>query len=180
MLLEADRVVLVTVDFQERLLPAMFNGSDAYDVACRLAEVFNILGLPVLATEQYPRGLGSTLPQLREQLSDDCVFEKTQFSCMGSKEFAAKFRNLGKSQVVLAGIESHVCVLQTALELNAAGYDVFVVADGVSSRRDSSVDYALKRLSFNGVSVVTYEMVVFELLGSSDHPNFKEISKRYI
>jgi nicotinamidase-related amidase len=170
--------VLVVVDVQERL----FNAMDAErrdDMVANvkiLVSAARRLGVPVLVTEQYPKGLGRTLPELRALLSDT-PFEKTAFSCAGASGFVDQLRGLGAEHVILTGIEAHVCVLLTALDLLTQGWRVSVVADAVCSRRAAHLDIGLGQARQAGAVITATETVVFQLLGSADSDAFRELSK---
>ncbi len=177
MLLDATKASLLLVDVQERLLPAMADGEQVIRNSRVLLHVAKALGLPVTVSEQYPKGLGHTVPALADNAAQ--VFDKTSFSCWRDAALKKHFIALhesGRPLVIVAGIEAHVCVLQTCVDLAAAGFGVFVVADAVSSRRQQSVELALNRMGSNGVEVVNSEMVLFELLEKAGTPQFKELS----
>ncbi|MCU0935628.1 MAG: hydrolase [Gammaproteobacteria bacterium] len=170
---------LVVVDVQERLAAAM-PAEDRARVLRNLGillEAARLLDVPVLATEQYPRGLGPSEPEVASRLpAGAAVLEKTSFSCCGADGFAACLGATPRPQVVLGGMEAHVCVLQTAFELRDQGFQVFVVEDAVCSRAPDNHANALARLRQAGVLVPSTESVVFEWLGNARHPQFKAIS----
>ena len=141
-----------------------------------LIEAAGRLSIPVLASEQHPRGLGPTVSEVRELLPGGSVVEKMHFSCLGDAGFARRLDDVGRPQAVLAGIEAHVCVLQTAEDLIASGRQVFVVADATGSRTSASHETAMTRLRAAGAFVVTTEMVVFEWLERAGTPEFKALS----
>jgi nicotinamidase-related amidase len=179
MLVEARKATLFLVDMQERLLPAMTGGAEAQGKCTILLKAAKALGVPVTVSEQYPKGLGPTVPGLREEIGDAPVFEKLSFSCWRDKTIKAHMiahHEKGRPLVILAGIEAHVCVMQTAADFSAAGFGVFAVADAMASRAPASHQMALERMRENGVSVVNTEMVVFELLGQAGTPEFKALS----
>jgi nicotinamidase-related amidase len=179
MLLEAGKSTLLLVDMQERLLPAMTGGSEAEARCAILLKAAQALDVPVNVSEQYPKGLGQTLPRLRAELGSAPVFEKLSFSCWRDAALKAHLithHESGRPLVILAGIEAHVCVLQTAADLSAAGFGVFAVADAMASRAASSHALALDRMRQNGVAVINTEMAVFELLGRAGTPEFKALS----
>lgn len=178
MLLSKDDSVLVVVDMQEKLLPAMDAPEGILRAQSILLEAARRLGVPRLVTEQYPKGLGDTVVDLQPALAGDPVFEKTAFSCLGAEGFAGALAATGRKQVVLVGIETHVCVLQTAIELLAEGYAVHVVADAVSSRTVRNRDLGLARLAAAGVVLPSMESVVFEWLRVAGGEDFKALSKR--
>ena len=176
MLITADQSCLLVIDIQDRLAPTMADTSMVIDNTAVLLKAARTLGVPVLVSEQYPRGLGPTTPELAALIPSDSVVEKVHFSCMSEDGYVRRFREIGRSQLVLVGIEAHVCVLQTAEQLVEAGCDVFVVADATSSRTVANHEAALERMRADGVHVVTTEMVAFEWLARAGTPQFKEIS----
>ena len=176
MLIDRDRVQFLLVDMQERLLPAMSDADDVLKRAVILAKAARILGLPMTVSEQYPRGLGHTVQPLKDEIGNAPVYEKLEFSCWKNAPLREHLAGTGRKQVVVAGIEAHVCVLQSAIDLKDAGFDVFTVADAVSSRSDRSRDLAASRLRHAGIAVVNTEMVVFEALGVAGSAEFKTLS----
>ncbi len=176
MLISVDRSCLLVIDIQDRLAPTMANPDMVIDNTTVLLKAAGTLGVPVLVSEQYPRGLGPTVPELAALVPPDSLVEKVHFSCMGDKGFVRRFREIGRTQVVLVGIEAHVCVLQTAEQLVESGCDVFVVADATSSRTIANHGAALERMRADGARIVTTEMVAFEWLARAGTPQFKEIS----
>ncbi len=178
-LLARDEAVLVVVDVQEKLLRAIHGGEGVAENCRRLVEGAGLLGIPVLATEQYPRGLGPTTPELRQALeaAGASLAEKMTFSCAGCDAFLAALDASGRRQVVLSGIETHVCVLQTALDLLQAGLRVHVPADAVGSRAEANRLVALDRLRAAGGIVTTTESVLFEALGTAADPEFKSVTR---
>ena len=180
MLIERNRSCLLVVDIQDRLLPAIHEGERVIENTAWLMRIAQDLGVPLLVSEQYPRGLGHTVPALRELVEDQHVVEKIHFSCAASPECQERLQGLDRSQVLLVGVEAHVCVLQTALGLVSQGNEVFVVADGVSSRRPSDAEAGLNRMRAAGAQVVTREMVAFEWLHRAGTDEFREISRRFL
>ena len=180
MLLSVKRSTLLIIDLQERLAPAVHDLKRVLANVKILLTAARSLGVPVLASEQYPKGLGPTLPELSALLSSGEtpkeVIEKTHFSCLAEPGFAEFLAPAPRDQIVLAGIEAHVCVLQTALDFKAMGRDVFVVADACSSRTKENAELAFKRMRKNDVDVVSTEMVVFEWLHQAGSPAFKKLS----
>ncbi len=172
--------VLLAVDIQERLAAAMPPAEREKVIrnAGIPLEVAGLLKVPRCFTEQYPKGLGPTEPEVQSRLGEFATrFEKTSFSCCGAEGFQTMLGNLARKQVVLAGMEAHVCVLQTALDLKSAAYDVFVVEDAVCSRNPASRDNAMQRLRAAGVTVASTESVVFEWLRDASHEHFRVIAK---
>ena len=175
MLIKASDSCLFVVDVQSRLLPVM-NEPDRVVRNCRiLLQAARRLEVPILTSEHYPQGIGTTDAALADLIPDGSVAEKIHFSSYAEPALRDRIEQAGRRQFVLSGIEAHVCVLQTALELAEAGYETFVVADATSSRSESDHDAALQRLRDFGVTIVTTEMVVFEWLRRADTPVFKEL-----
>ena len=170
-ILEAGRSALVLIDLQQRLVPALEGGDAMVANAGRLLRAAAIFEIPAIVTEQNPRALGSTVPGL-PVAGLPCVAKMTMDACRAAG-FAEALPS--REQLLLAGCEAHVCVLQTALALLESGRRVYVVADAVASRTASNHDAALRRLELHGVEIVTTEMVVFEWLGGADHPRFREV-----
>jgi len=175
-ILDRGRAALVLIDLQARLLPAIAGRERVLERALRLVEAARLLAVPVLATEHCPDRIGATVPVLAEKLEAHEVHAKRAFSAAGLACFA-RLVEAGRDQLVLAGTEAHVCVLQTALGLHAAGARVAVVADAVGSRAAVDLELGLARLARAGVEIVSSEMVLFEWLGDADHPAFKPVHR---
>ena len=163
--------VLLLVDFQTKLMPYIQDGPAAVARAVMLANVARRLEVPVVATEHYPEGLGHTAPDLLA-LADNVV-RKITFDATGALDLFSQFP-VGRQTAIVAGCEAHVCVLQTALGLQRAGWRVALVVDAVGSRRTLDRDTALRRLEARGVELVTAEMVAFEWLHAGNHPAFRD------
>jgi nicotinamidase-related amidase len=178
-LMNAERSQPLIIDVQEKLLPAMSGAQDALANSVRLVQAAARLSLPVTVSQQYPKGIGATVEDLRQHLPDACVtLDKMTFSCMRDDALRRRIEHLaaeGRDQVVVWGIEAHVCVLQTALEIVAAGLQCFVVADAIASRAPASKELALTRMQAAGVSIVTTEMAIFEWLAIAGTPDFKAL-----
>jgi nicotinamidase-related amidase len=166
---------LLVIDVQEKLLPKILDAHALVRNIAFLLDAARLLGIPVQATEQYPRGLGPTVPPLAQRLPERP--EKIAFSSCAVPSVVEHFHRLARPRVVLAGIEAHVCVLHTALDLLALDFRVYVVADAIGARARGDHDIALRRLEQAGAVLVSTEMCVFEWLGSSGHPQFKAISQ---
>ncbi|MBC6497800.1 MAG: isochorismatase family protein [Alphaproteobacteria bacterium GM7ARS4] len=171
---------LILVDIQEKLLPVMADSEGVVKNAALLCALARSLDIPIIASQQYPQGLGETHASLRPYIETSSMrIDKVTFSAAASPDFlGALCRHEARKQLVIVGIEAHICVLQTALDLLRRGYQCFVVVDGVSSRKKASVDVALSRLQQQGCSAVTTEMVLFEWLQKAGTPLFKEISQK--
>jgi nicotinamidase-related amidase len=180
MVLGREHTALVVIDVQERLFPAM--DSDHREEVMRnlkvLAATAQRLQLPTLATEQYPKGLGHTLPEMKAALPTGLTpIEKVAFSCWGVEAFRSRLTASGARQVLLGGIEAHVCVLMSALDLLAAGYGVHIVADAVTSRTQANWRLAMAQLRQAGAVVTTTETVLFQLLRQADSDDFRELAR---
>ncbi|MCX8101020.1 MAG: isochorismatase family protein [Geminicoccaceae bacterium] len=175
-LLRRDDCLLLLVDVQERLAAAMPEREQVIGRCRLLAEAARRLAVPVIASEQYPKGLGPTVPGLAASLGNAPRLEKLSFSCALEPAIVEAVRASGRRTLVLGGMEAHVCVLQTALGFRALGAEVAVVADAVASRREESRILALERLREAGCQVVDCEMVLFEWLERAGTPEFKAIS----
>lgn len=178
-LLDAGDTTLLVVDMQNRLAASMptEDWAGARDTACLLVRAADMLELPVVVTRQYPRGLGDTAPEIREHLPARAVtVDKTTFAATDAEGVREALAMAGRSQVVLCGMEAHVCVLQSAAGLAGAGYAPFVVADGVCSRSPTHRDNALERLRAAQVSVTNHESCLFEWLRDARHERFKALS----
>jgi nicotinamidase-related amidase len=167
----------LVIDLQERLVPVMEEKEQLTENCIKLIQGLQILGLPVFVTQQYTKGLGETIDEIKSVMPDFQYIEKKDFSCYGEPAFAEKLDNSGAKNVIICGIESHVCVLQTALDLKEAGYVPVVVIDCVSSRSFDNVDLAAERFRYEGIMMTSLESVLFELTRSAGAPGFKEISK---
>nr|MBL8411267.1 hydrolase [Dechloromonas sp.] len=173
MLIKRDQSLLLVVDVQAKLAPAIFEGEAAVANNVRLLAGAGQLGIPRYVSEQYVRGLGPSLPAIREAAGDARFFEKMHFSCTGEPGVLEMLRGAGRRQIVLTGMETHVCVLQTAFGLVEAGFSVFLVADAASSRSPENRSAAVERMRAGGVHIVTTEMVLFEWLHRAGTDEFR-------
>jgi len=174
--LERQDTILLLVDIQERLLTVM-NDADAVVENCtRMAMGFSALQLPILVTQQYTRGLGSSDPRIVKAVQNDSFVEKIHFDCCLEEDFLTILESKNKKTVVLCGLETHVCILQTCLGLLDRGYSVHVVADAVSSRNPLHRDVALNMMRDAGAVITITETVLFQLLGKASGQEFKTIS----
>ena len=172
MLIEHAKSQFLLIDMQARLVPVMAESAGIMRQIDILLAAARHLSIPVLVSEQYPAGLGPTVPEIARHIHPGDILAKTEFSCFANAALRQRLE-AAPDHLILAGIESHVCVLQSALDLVAVGRNVFVVADAVSSRRSDSKAVALQRLAAAGVTLVTTEMVLFEWLRRADRPEFK-------
>lgn len=177
MRLDPKSAVAVVIDIQERLIPVISNWKEVEKNTMILLEGADIVGMPIIFSEQYPRGLGSTIASLKPWIKDDNIFQKTSFSLLDDlKEPMEMFFSQGRYQFILAGIEAHVCVYQTARDLLALGKEVVLAYDGVGSRKSENCLWALRSLQSLGALVLPTESILFDLQRKSGTPEFKKIS----
>ncbi|MBE0571200.1 MAG: hydrolase [Ignavibacteriaceae bacterium] len=176
-LLKPETAALLIIDIQERILPVINNYQMVVDNTIKLIKGFKVLGLPIYYTEQYPKGLGSTTKSILNELGDLKPFDKMSFSCSGAGELFNEFKKKNLSKIVVCGVESHVCVQQTVLDLIENGIQVNLAADAVSSRKENDYRTAVERMRDHGTEITTTESILFELLNVCGTPQFKEISK---
>lgn len=174
--LAPDNTLLLVVDMQERLQPLIHEDASVRSRAAALAEGCRLLGVPLFVTEQYPKGLGHTVPELDGAVkAAGGVLEKTSFSCVGDPSIAARIMASGRPNVLLAGVEAHICVLQTALDLLEGGYSVHLVEDATGSRDPRNKELGLQRARRHGAEPASVEMALFELMGHSKHSQFRAV-----
>jgi nicotinamidase-related amidase len=195
-----DEAVIVIVDMQSRIVPAMHDRGGLIDATVRLIIGGRHIGLPIIFTQQYSKGLGPTIKEINNAATvslsevaknvksaaedpiesskpDSFAFiEKKSFSILSEPAFADEIGKVGRKTVILAGIEAHVCVLQSALDFIEQGYDVIIAEDAVRSRRTEDMEYAIRRLTQAGAAITTTESILFDLLKGAEHPAFKQIS----
>lgn len=176
--LRKNDTLFLLIDIQERLLPVIHDKELIEKNAAILAQGAGILDVPVIISEQYPKGLGSTTEAIRNAAADNAdYYPKTTFSCLQDDDITKAVRASGKSQILLCGIETHICVCQTALDLAAGGYQVHIAADATGSRQPTNREYALDRLSRAGIVITNTESALFELLNIAQGDEFKAISR---
>lgn len=173
-MLKRENAVLIFIDVQGRLSDQVDDSESLFVNLHRLFQGMDALGVPVIVTEQIPEKLGPTREEFQEFIKEP-VISKTSFGCCGEQKFFQTLEKTGRKQVILCGIETHVCVYQTAMELLATGHKVYVIADAVSSRNPANKALALRRMENEGVRLTGTEMVLFELLGDAKDPAFKSI-----
>lgn len=174
-MLNIEDSVVVIIDIQEKLVKAVEKYSPVHN-ACKIAEAAKILNIPTIVTEQYPKGLGSTVVELKEKLASDTRFiEKTSFSAMLMPEFTDAIEKTNKKQVVIFGIEAHICVYQTICDLLAKGYEVYMVKDASASRNKNEFKSGVDLIKQFGAKTTCCEIVLFEWLKTSAHPDFKAV-----
>lgn len=180
MLLQASNSFLLLVDIQTRLAKAIHSSAQVVNSASWLVDIARQLNIPVRVTEQYPQGLGATVSPLLAKLQPNEILPKTHFSAWQEPAIASNFAALERKQLVVAGTEAHVCVLQTVVEMLAAGYQVFVVVEAVGSRQPQDKRLALDRMQRLGAQLVSQEMVAFEWLHKSGTDDFRRLMQGWI
>lgn len=179
LLQQADSLVLL-IDIQSKLAPAIADHHDVEQAAAWVLQVALQLEVPVLATEQYPKGLGYTVPLLAELIPQHNMLQKMHFSAMREADVVAALNVSGRKQIVVIGTETHVCVLQTVMDLLAADYQVYVVTEAVGSRTAENKQLALSRMQQAGAWIISKEMLAFEWLNKAGTDTFRQISKGWI
>lgn len=176
-ILSKETTALLLIDLQEKIFSVMQNKDALLQNALKLIKGCKVLNIPIYVTEQYPKGLGFTHPEIKEELNDVLPYQKMGFSCFSADNLFSSLKEKSITQVVTAGIEAHVCVQQTVLDLLANGFNVSLAADSVSSRKQFDYETALRRMEKNGAEITTTESILFELLNVCGTPEFKEVSK---
>ena len=174
-MLDSDNTLLLMIDFQEKLIKSVFKGEVALENAIKMANIAKVLNITVVVTEQYPKGLGTTDDTLKNNIFDAKYFEKVSFSALSDEELKNYLFITGKKQIILCGIELHICVLQTALDLLKNGFEVFIISDACASRKASEYNIGIELLKQYGAKIVTVEITLFGLLKTSSHEKFKQL-----
>lgn len=176
-MLKSDDAVLVIVDVQGKLATLMKDKDKLFKSLVRITEGAKALGIPIVWNEQVPDKLGETIPELKEILTDNEPLPKTTFSCCGNPAFMEKLQATGRRRVLLVGIETHICVYQTARELMDKGLEVHLVVDAVSSRFKINRTIGIERIKEAGATMTTVEMALFEMLKHAEHEKFRDIAR---
>lgn len=170
--------ICIAIDIQEKLVAVMHEQEELVSESVKMLKGMRVLGIPISVTEQYPKGLGSTVEPIKSLLGKGQKYiEKRSFSIGDEPEVQRILHETQKKTVILLGIEAHICVLQTVLDLQHDGYRCVIPVDALSSRKRRDMEYAIARMQNSGAILTTVESILFELLESSDRPEFKEISK---
>ena len=176
-MLEIQKCCLIVVDVQGKLAQLMHAREALFKNIQILIHSAKILNIPILWCQQCPAALGATAPEIAELLDGNEPIDKSAFSCCGNETFNVRLNELARNQVLLCGIETHVCIYQTAVDLLRKGFRVDVPADAVSSRALDNKQIALQRMASLGVNITSVEMALFELLRTAEHPQFRQIAK---
>ena len=175
-MLTTDNSLILAIDFQVRMMPSIKDNVELARKAAVFLEGCRILGVPIVTTQQYTKGLGETIPEVKEALGEFEPVDKITFSCCGNSDFRVKVTQAERNSILVMGVEAHICVQQTVLDLMGGGYYVYVIADCIGSRFETDRRYAESLMTKAGAVFTTYESVLFEILASADHPKRKEIS----
>ena len=177
MKLKAEDTAALIVDFQDRLMPVIKDSEEIIKNACILIKGLKVLGVPVIVTQQYTKGIGNTVPEVAEALGEYTYMEKSTFSSWENEDIREKLYELGKKNLLVCGAEAHICVLQTALDLKTAGYETVFITDCSGSRKDKDKNCAIDRCKHEGIITATYETILMELCGKAGDDKFRAISK---
>ena len=176
-MLDIQQCCLTVVDVQGKLAQLMHGREALFKNIQILVRAAKILDIPILWCQQCPDALGPTVPEIAQLLDENEPINKSAFSCCGAKQFNARLNDLTRNQVLLCGIETHVCIYQTAIDLLRKDFNVNVIADAVSSRAPENKQIAINRLAAEGANISCTEMALFELLKTAEHPKFRQIAK---
>ncbi len=174
--IDRDKLALVIIDIQDKLFPNIHEKENVVENVIKLIEFSKIIGIPIILSEQYPRGLGGTLNEIQQVLDEYQPHEKTTFSCCGENGIEDKLLELGATTIAITGIECHVCVFQTTRDLLTRGYDVHVISDGVSSRISENKKVGLDRMRVLGATISSTEMFMFEVMEKAGTQEFKDVA----
>jgi len=174
-ILTSKMTVLVVVDVQEKLLPYVADKENVTKNLQMLIKFAHIMDIPIVLTEHYPKGLGRTVPEIKEVLKEYKPIEKVIFSCFGSDEFKTRLKELGAKTLMLTGIESHICVEQTALDAMNSGYEVHVISDAIASRTPRNLEIGIEKMRQFGAVISSTEMAMYEIMERADTKEFKEV-----
>lgn len=176
-ILKRENTALLIIDIQEKILRVMQQPEIVVDNTLKLIKGFYVLGSPIFYTEQYPKGLGETERRIKDELKEIIPIQKMSFSCSGAGNLFSELLNKNLKQIVIAGIETHVCVQQTALDLKANRFSVTLAADATSSRKQTDYNFAIERMRNAGIIISTTESILFEMLNVCGTEEFKKIAK---
>jgi len=176
-MIDLKNAIVLAIDFQERVITAMHESEDVIRKTVIFFKGCRILDVPILVMQQYTKGLGGTIAPIKEALGEFEYIEKEIFSSYKNEEFKAKLEQSGKTEIIVTGAEAHVCVQQTVLDLLDHGYKVYVLVDCISSRFAMDRKFSMKRMETAGAIFTTMESMLFEMLGSANHPRRKEITQ---
>ncbi len=172
-----ENTALIVVDFQGNLAHSMYEKYQLFENAQKIIKGASVFGIPLLAAEQTPDKLGSTIPEIDNLLSGIQHISKTNFNCCDNERFMRELKSLNRNQILLTGIEAHICIYQTTMGLLSLGYEVHIIADATSSRTEMNRNIGIEKMKAGGANLTSTEIVLFELLKSAEHEKFREIIK---
>ncbi len=175
-MLDLNNTALIIIDVQGKLANLMYQKKSLFKNLTQIIKGAILLKIPIIMTEQNPKGLGPTIPEITELLPDIEPIPKMSFSCCGESDFMESLKEIGRSQLLITGIETHICVYQTSVDLVRMGYEVQVVSDAVSSRVQENRQLALQRMNDAGIRPTSVEMALFELIKIAEYPDFRKLS----
>lgn len=177
-MIEPENSLFLIIDVQEKFRPVLFKVEETISNIVKLVKVFQLLNIPIILSEQYPKGLGQSVKEVKEVLKEHSYIEKTSFDCFGDGNFLDLLKNnfSNKKHFIVCGIESHICVTQTVLSALSRGYDVNLILDSITSRKKTDYEIAIRRMEQEGAKVSSTEMIIFQMIKGSKHKHFKEIS----
>lgn len=177
-LLCPDRALLLVIDIQEKFKPILFNPDQVVRGTHQMIAGCNQLDVPIIVSEQYPKGLGATVPEIKETLKPSTpILEKTSFGCLDEPAIQERLSHFGRNQILICGVEAHVCVNQTVMRLLETGYRVYLIEDAIGSRSENNYHIALRKMTQAGAIPSCMEMALFELMRSSRHPQFRSVQQ---
>lgn len=176
MRIDPGRSAALLIDYQEKLIPAQYNGDLCVENTVKLATGLMALGIDIIASTQYSRGLGDTVAPIRDLPGYPAALDKKSFSCMGDEGIVSALKATGAKNIIVCGVETHICLLQTVIDLIEAGFTVYLVADCSTSRTEAAHLLGLERAKQEGAFITSLEAILFEILGSAGSEHFKTIS----
>jgi len=176
-MLSEEQTLLIVIDAQEKLVEVMDKKEQLVQNIQTIIKGAKVLDIPIISIEQYPKGLGSTVSEIKECISDNNPIEKDTFSCCQNNQFITTLESYNRKQILVAGVEAHICVYLTAIELIEHGYEVEVITDAISSRTEYNKKIAIEKMISKGIGITTVEMVLFELLKLAKGDIFKQVMK---
>jgi nicotinamidase-related amidase len=176
-MLTLNNTLAIVVDIQERMLPVIENREELEKNCVTLIKGLKLLNIPIIVTQQYTKGLGMTIPSILDATECEDFHEKLSFSALRENNIVGAVKEQDRKNVLVVGIEAHICVLQTCIDLKEQGYAPYLVTDCIGSRKKSNLDMAIQRAIQEGVTITSYESLLFELMERSDHEVFRDISR---
>ncbi len=176
MRITSENTLAIVIDLQEKLVPAILDNETVVKNSEILIKGLNALGVPIIVTQQYTKGLGETVPEIKEALGEYTPYEKVTFSVWHTEEIKNAIKSTGRRNILICGTEAHICALQSTIDLRAEGYNVFFVEDCVGSRKKNDKKFGCKRAAAEGAFLTTYEAILYEITAQAGTPEFKAVS----